>query len=374
MAAPLMTAQRPATVAPPRVLVISGSVGAGHDGAARELAHRLAGAGAVAEVRDFLAAVPRPVARLLRDGYTRVVGYLPFAFELLFRRLERQGVLWQIEQHVCAVAENAVARWIDEVRPDVVVSTYPLASQTLGSMRADGRVSAPVVTYLTDPAVHASWLHPAVDVHMTVTAATARQGEAEYGMPFDVAGPLVPERFSRVPDLDELVTLRRDLELPMDRPVALLVAGSLGLGDLLPTVEHVAAAGLTPLVLCGRNAALRRRLARVPGAVALGWRTDVHRLTHVADVLVQNAGGLSFTEAYVAGLPAVTYRPIPGHGRANARVMDEAGLAPWARTPDELADLLQSRSLATRTPPVVDDPTDLVLAMVPARAVTASAA
>jgi UDP-N-acetylglucosamine:LPS N-acetylglucosamine transferase len=100
----------------------------------------------------------------------------------------------------------------------------------------------------------------------------------------------------------------------------------------------------------------------------------VHRLTHVADVLVQNAGGLSFTEAYVAGLPAVTYRPIPGHGRANARVMDEAGLAPWARTPDELADLLQSRSLATRTPPVVDDPTDHVLAMVPARAVTASAA
>ncbi|HEY0401566.1 MAG TPA: hypothetical protein VGD09_06070, partial [Blastococcus sp.] len=226
----------------------------------------------------------------------------------------------------------------------------------------------------TDPAVHASWLHPAVDAHMTVTAATARQGEAEYGMPFDVAGPLVPERFSRVPDLDELVSLRQDLELPMDRPVALLVAGSLGLGDLLPTVEHVAAAGLTPLVLCGRNAALRRRLARVPGAVALGWRTDVHRLTHVADVLVQNAGGLSFTEAYVAGLPAVTYRPIPGHGRANARVMDEAGLAPWARTPDELAGLLQSRSLATRTPPVVDDPTDLVLAMVPARAVTVSAA
>ena len=53
-----------------RVLVVSGSVGAGHDGAARELAARLTAAGADVCVRDFLAAVPRPVAWLLREGYT----------------------------------------------------------------------------------------------------------------------------------------------------------------------------------------------------------------------------------------------------------------------------------------------------------------
>jgi UDP-N-acetylglucosamine:LPS N-acetylglucosamine transferase len=363
-----------ANAAPPRVLVVSGSVGAGHDGAARELAQRLVSAGAVAEVRDLLAAVPRPVAVLLREGYAGAVGHLPVAFEFLFRRLEHRGLLWQIEQLVCRMAEDAVSGWIDDVRPDVVVSTYPLATQTLGAMRADGRLSAPVVSYLTDPAVHASWVHPAVDTHVTVTAPTARQGAAQYGMSFRVAGPLVPERFAHVPDLAELVALRRDLGLPDDRPVALLVAGSLGLGDLSPTVEGVAAAGVTPLVLCGRNEELRKRLDRQAGAVTLGWRTDVHLLMHVADVLVQNAGGLSFTEAYVAGLPAVTYRPIPGHGRANAQVLDAAGLAPWARTPDELAALLHGRSLTPRTPPVVSDPTDLVLAMVPARSAPAWAA
>jgi processive 1,2-diacylglycerol beta-glucosyltransferase len=373
MVAPLRTPPVRTATARPRVLVVSGSVGAGHDGAARELARRLAGAGAVAEVRDFLDAVPLPVARFLREGYAAVLGLAPPAFEFLFRRLERHGALWRAERLLCAMAEDTVARWIADVRPDVVVSTYPLAGQTLGTMRADGRVSAPVVSYLTDPAVHASWLHPAVDAHLTVTAATARQGELDYGMPFVVAGPLVPERFARVPDLEDLVDLRRELDLPTDRPVALLVAGSLGLGDVVPTVQHVIAAGLASVVLCARNEALRRRLDRVPGAVPLGWRTDVHRLMHVADVLVQNAGGLSFTEAFVAGLPAVTYRPIPGHGRANARVLDAAGLAPWAGGPEELAGLLHSRSLATRTPPVVDDPTDLVLAMIPARPATAAA-
>jgi UDP-N-acetylglucosamine:LPS N-acetylglucosamine transferase len=346
----------------PRVLVVSGSVGAGHDGAANELAARLVAAGAEVAVRDFLDAVPRPVASLLRDGYTNSVMHVPYAFEFLFRRTEHRGLLWGIQQAVCAVAETAVTRWVTDVRPDVVVATYPLAAQTVGRLRVSGRLGVPAMTYLTDPAVHVSWLHPGIDVNLTVTAATAAQGAAEYGHRFTVGGPLVPSRFGVPLELDRLVDLRRDLGLSAGRPVALLVAGSLGLGDVLPTVRDVGAAGFTPLVLCGRNDTLRRRVATEWGAVALGWRTDVHELMQVADVLVHNAGGLSCTEALVAGLPTVTYRPIPGHGRANARVLHEAGLAPWARTPAELARCLRAESGRDRTPGPLADPTDVVLA------------
>jgi UDP-N-acetylglucosamine:LPS N-acetylglucosamine transferase len=345
----------------PRVLVVSGSVGAGHDGAANELAARLATAGAEVLVRDFLAAVPGPAAWLLREGYTGTVTHVPLAFEYLFRRLERRALLWQAEHVICAGAERTVAAWAAGLRADVVVSTYPLASQTLGELRAAGRLPATVITYLTDPAAHVSWVHPAVDRHLTVTAATAAQGAAVYGLPFTVAGPLVPARFSVRTDPDRLAAVREELALPRDRPVALLVGGSLGLGDVVRTAGAVAAAGLTPLVLCGRNDRLRRSVARDPRAVALGWRTDVHLLMQLADVLVQNAGGLSFTEALVAGLPTVTYRPMPGHGRANARVLDAAGLAPWARTPEQLAGSLHAAVGRARPIPALADPTGLVL-------------
>jgi UDP-N-acetylglucosamine:LPS N-acetylglucosamine transferase len=357
----------------PRVLVVSGSVGAGHDGAANELAARLMATGASVAVRDFLAAVPRPVARLLREGYTNSVMHIPAAFEFLFRRLERPGLLWRVEQGVCAVAQTPVTGWVSQQRPDLVVSTYPLASQTLGALRADGRLAVPVMTYLTDPAVHASWLHPAVDAHLTVTEATATQGRAEYGRPFTAAGPLVPVRFARRLGPVGRVTLRGELGLDGGRPVALLVAGSLGLGDVVGTVRDVTAAGFAALVLCARNDALRRRVAAEPGAVALGWRTDVDALMQVADVLVHNAGGLSCTEALVAGLPAVTYRPIPGHGRANARVLHDSGMAPWARTPAELAVLLHSLLGRDRTPPALGDPVTLVLAALGQPVVTAAA-
>jgi UDP-N-acetylglucosamine:LPS N-acetylglucosamine transferase len=260
-----------------------------------------------------------------------------------------------------------VQRWLDTVAPDVVVSTYPLASQTLGHLRGSGEITVPVLTYLTDPAVHVSWLHPAVDAHLAVTAVTAAQAQADHGVACTVAGPLVTPRFTERLDLPELVALRAVTGLPAARPVALLVAGSLGLGDVGTAARHVVAAGFTALVLCGRNESLRKALASVPGVVALGWRTDVPALMQVADVLVQNAGGLACTEAMVAGLPTVTYRPIPGHGRHNAVVLHDAGLVPWARTPADLARALHAQLGRDRTPPALGDPTDHVLAAVAAR-------
>jgi processive 1,2-diacylglycerol beta-glucosyltransferase len=354
------------------VLIISGSVGAGHDGAARELAARLERAGAAVVVRDFLDAVPPPVAMLLRDGYAAAVGRMPAAFELLFRGLERRRGFWRVEQLVCAHAATAVGRWVADFRPDAVVATYPPASQTIGAMRADGRLAATAFTYLTDPAAHVSWLHPAVDHHLAVTEATAQQAARTYGVALEVAGPLVPARFAEPLPVDELRVLRRELSAGAGRPLALIVAGSLGLGDVRTTVEEVTAAGATAVALCGRNERLRQRLAG-PGVVALGWRTDVHRLMRAADVLVQNAGGLSFTESLVAGLPAVTYRPIPGHGRANARVLEESGLAPWARDPGDLARHLHAQAARARTEQHFPDPADLVLSRSARRPVGAAA-
>src|SRR3954452_4713267 len=343
-----------------RVLIVSGSVGAGHDGAARELAMRLERAGAVVAVRDFLGAGPRPLARAMREGYLATVERVPLAFELFFRGLERRGALWWAEQRVCGFAARTLSRWAGDFRPDAVVSTYPPASQAIGALRADGRLAAPAFTYLTDPAVHVSWLHPAVDRHLTVTAATAAHGAAAYGVALEAAGPLVPERFAQRLPAGEVAALRDELTSGDARPLALLVGGSSGIGDVRTAVDDVRAAGFTAVVLCGRNEALRRRLTG-PGVVALGWRDDVHRLMQAADVLVQNAGGLSFTESLVAGLPAVTYRPIPGHGRANARVLDDAGLAPWARNRAELGQQLHAQAARGRIEHVFPDPADLVL-------------
>lgn len=345
------------------VLVVSAGVGAGHDAAAAELAVRLRAAGVPVWVRDLLTVLPGPARRLLGSGYGPCVDRAPAAFELLVRRLEHEGLLWGAVQRVATSASAGVAAWCADLRPALVVSTYPVASQTLGGLRATGRLAAPVLTYLTDPAVHRSWLHPAVAAHLTVSAATAEHGRTAYGAPMTVAGPLVSPRFGRPvpPERQRRLRTALGLDAGPGRPLALVVAGSLGLGDPVPTVVDLLAVGATPVVLCGRNPGLLDRVARVPGAVALGWRDDVPDLMAVADVLVHNAGGMSCTEALVAGLPVVTHRPVPGHGRINAAVLHDAGVAPWARTRTELAAALAGAARRPRTRVHHPDPAALVL-------------
>lgn len=354
--------------APARVLVVSGSVGAGHDGAASELAARLRAAGVEVDVRDFLTALPGWAAWVLGGGYAASLARFPVLFGLLFARAQHRGAVWRSMRWIADRGGPCVARWVATGGYAVVVSTYPISTQCLGSLRARGACAVPVVTYVTDPAAHVAWVHPAVDRHLTVTDATARQGERDHELPFTAAGPLVARRFAEPVPAGAVEELARELGLTGDRPVALLVGGSLGLGDLHRAVADVAAAGVRPVVLCGRNEDLRRRIAAVPGAVPLGWRDDVHLLLHVVDVLVHNAGGMSFTEALVSGVPAVTYREITGHGRANARLLDSAGLSPWVRRRSELGPALRRAVARGRRPVPWPDPTGLVLELaLPAR-------
>lgn len=314
-----------------RVVIISATVGQGHEGAARELASRLSRRGVEVQVHDYLDALPTYARRVLRDLYAPTVQYAPALFDRMFAGLEHDGMLRRTAGWVCDMALVGVEDWSRGA--DLVVTTYPLAGQTLGALREQGRLRAPAVTYLTDPAAHATWCHPAVDHHLTVTRATATDA-ARYGVRARASGPLC----DRTPAGRDRHAVRDELGLAHDDPVALLSAGSLGMGAVPQTVHDlIAHPALRVVVLCGRNARLRRRLSRLPRVIALGWRDDVPSLMAASDVLVHNAGGLSLTEALHAGLPAITYCPIPGHGRANAEVLDRAGVAPWARDTAGLA-------------------------------------
>ncbi|NKY13907.1 glycosyltransferase, partial [Streptomyces somaliensis] len=111
------------------------------------------------------------------------------------------------------------------------------------------------------------------------------------------------------------------------RPTVLISAGAWGVGSGLPrTAAALARHGLRPVVLCGRDESLRRRAARVPGAVALGWTDDLPALMASARLLVDNAAGQTAVQALAAGLPVVAHRPVPGHGADGVRHMAAEGL------------------------------------------------
>jgi UDP-N-acetylglucosamine:LPS N-acetylglucosamine transferase len=106
-------------------------------------------------------------------------------------------------------------------------------------------------------------------------------------------------------------------------------------GGLVDASRALAAAGHLPVVLCGHNTGLRRRLAAEPGVLALGWVRDLPGLMAAATALVDNAAGQTAVQAMAAGLPVVAHRPLPGHGAAGTRALSALGAAAYA--PDRAA-------------------------------------
>jgi len=332
-----------------RVLIVSASMGAGHNGAARELERRLSDRGHEATVVDFLDCLPFGIGTLMPVLYEMQLRLAPWAYEATYR-------LWYLLPVACAplvalvslFSHRRLLRAVRQAQADAVVSMYPLASLTLGRMRQRGKLGVPVATFITDFAVHPLWVHRAVDLHLCVHPQSAERAAQASGRAAAAPGPLVPDRF-RVPAPDR-EAVRAQLGIATGERAALVVAGSWGIGELEETFDDLLATGhYTPVAVCGNNERLRRRLQARGAGVVMGWTDQMPSLLAAADVLVQNAGGLTCMEAFACGLPIVSYRPIAGHGRDNAADMERAGVAGYARTPQELAPALdRATTLAGR--------------------------
>jgi processive 1,2-diacylglycerol beta-glucosyltransferase len=321
------------------VVIVSASAGAGHDGATRALAGRLRGYGFRVTCLDLADVFPWRLGRLLRGTYRGLLIRLPWLYGGLFAIGCRftgaapatRALLWPVRSRMRRALPAGTT---------AVVSAYPIASQLLGPLRRAGRLPVPVITYLTDFAVHPIWVSPGVDVHCAAHDVSRAQAVGHGAGDVRVAGRLASARCRPVAAAAK-GRARKHYGLPPQRRLALLVAGSWGVGQVAATAAEISATrAAVPVVVCGHNITLYRRLRRSGLPYVFGWVDDMPTLIRAADVLVENAGGLTALEAMAAGVPVLTYRPIAGHGKANAAAMAEAGVVTLVHHPDGLGRAL----------------------------------
>ncbi|WP_420710052.1 MGDG synthase family glycosyltransferase [Streptomyces sp. NRRL S-340] len=314
-----------------RLLVVSASMGSGHDTVAAELARRARAAGGRAEVVDVLELLPYGLGAGLRAGYQGAVRHCPWVYSGVYGLFLRPGPRPRPSGTPLArLAGDALMALVRETSPDVVVPVFHLAAQLTGHLRARGTLRVPSAVVVVDFAVHRQWLHPGNDLHLCLTDGAAREVRRGLGRPARATGPVVdPAFFARGAGAAEWRD--RFARQAPGRPAVLVSAGAWGAGARLPrTARLLAAHGFLPVVLCGRNERLRRALSGVPGVLAPGWVTDMPELLHACAALVDNAAGQTAVQALAAGLPVVGYRPLPGHGAEGVRTMAALGVSDLA--------------------------------------------
>jgi UDP-N-acetylglucosamine:LPS N-acetylglucosamine transferase len=344
--------------AAPRVLVVSASIGEGHDLPARFIADGLLARrpDAVAPIEDGLRAAGRLPERIVLGGsafHSRLGNVLYDAEYALMTHVPpvRRGVSRLGE----ALAARGLMRLVEAHRPDAIVSTYPGTTEVYGRLRLEGRLGVPLVSAITDLSALRWWSHPGVDLHLITHPESEEEVRAIAGSRTRIvaARGMNDPRFATPPPRAEA---RRTLGLPAEGEVVVVSGGGWGVGDVEGAVATALALdGAHVVVMCGRNEPLRRRLAVRFGAVArvtlLGFTTEVPALLAGADALIHSTAGLTVLEAWAVGCPTISYGWGRGHIRANNRAYARFGIADVAGDRDALAVALR-RALAHRGSPV----------------------
>jgi UDP-N-acetylglucosamine:LPS N-acetylglucosamine transferase len=318
-----------------RVLILTASVGEGHDLPARTLAAQLReecpGIDVVTE--DGLQVMGKLFV-LLNE---RAPGVVFFRFRWLwdatFLLCVALGPTRRLTQKLVRVlGSRGMLELVQRVRPDVIVSVYPVTTEVLGGLRRRGKLEIPVVAGITDLAAMHYWAAPGIDLHLLTHPESEPEVRRVAGRETDVQAVhgLTRPEFSRPCDRSEA---RAALGLPAEGKVVLVSGGGWGVGDLDSAIDTALALDDVEVIacLCGRNDDLQARLAGRYGGEErvrlVEFTEQMNEWLAAANALVHSTGGLTVFEAHIRGCPTISYGWGRGHIRVNNAAFRRYGIA-----------------------------------------------
>lgn len=320
---------------PPRLLIVSASIGGGHVAAARALSEAACAEGLEPQHVDLLSYTAPGFRRLYRQTYFDLVRTAPDFVDWLGKRLDRRPQEQRTRQErvmsrLTQLLSRSLIRLVRVRAPDIIVHTHFLPPAIVRA----GRFAIPEAVVVTDYAAHNLWLQPGIGRYFVATQEVAAhlQGVGVGGERVRVSGIPISPHFR---SLDTKAAARAALGLAAERDVLLLMASGLEpttFRSLLSWLQELRWP-LTVFVICGRSQELvgvaERELLGYSGLITflvLGFVEDIPRYMAAADLLVGKPGGLTTSEALAAGLPFGVVSPYPLQEEANANFLLERGV------------------------------------------------
>lgn len=129
---------------------------------------------------------------------------------------------------------------------------------------------------------------------------------------------------------------RRQLSLPVNGKIALIMAGSMGYGNIIDTINRILdkyKKELNIVVICGNNKKMKVEIAKKfnnSNLYVFGYTDNVNIFMDASDMILTKPGGLTSTEVAVKNIPVIFTEPIPGCETYNARFFEKRQMAFWA--------------------------------------------
>lgn len=240
---------------------------------------------------------------------------------------------------------------LDDVQPDLIITTYPFLSYEVTSVLAQRSSVVPLVMLFSDAnGVHASWLS---ERRAAATFATTRETfEQALATGFApehlyLVGWPVRSQFARayLSSQEERTEKRIQLHLAPHRFTVFLQGGGEGAARIDRTIKNILAASgagdeVQIILATGTNRALFERYKNVPNLAPLPYTKEIASYMATADVIMGKAGPNMLFESVMLGKPFIATSYIPGQEEANLPFIQRHGLGWVALQPEEQHSLL----------------------------------
>jgi UDP-N-acetylglucosamine:LPS N-acetylglucosamine transferase len=373
-------------LAPSRVLLMTSGLGVGHVRAAQAVATSLESHGVTVRMLDLWSLMNPGVAGACHQTYLTLVQHHPDLYERLYRLdegtwrqiLESENgpprAVLQVLDLISALAADAAAvmprggpygsdrlllslwrtalpyepgslagngvrarlaiiKWtwqrltrrlesaIRDFAPDAIVSTQMIPAAMTSYLKGKGRLGTPVVGVITDFGDHDFWRQRGVNHYCVAHASIAARMRERYGHAgiATTGVPLMPHFEYPVPQPQA----RRQLGLPQDAPIVLVLGGGLGLSVDVAASRLLERHGtLSVVAMPGKNSSAQAALSSLalkhPGRVhVFPWTERMDMFVRAADVVVSKPGGVTVAEALACGRPLLATRSLGGQEGVN---------------------------------------------------------
>lgn len=218
---------------------------------------------------------------------------------------------------------------IRKFAPDVIISTQMIPAAMASYLQQRGKVQASMIGVLTDFGVHDFWKQRGIDRYCIAHQSILDDDSSATSSRAVVTGvPLMPDFAFPLSQTEA----RRELDLPEDAQVVLVLGGGLGISvdtaaaSLLqrPASTHV-------IVMPGKNNKARVTLdqlaARHPQRLKVcDWTDRMDIYLRAADIVVGKPGGITVAEALACGRPLLATRSLGGQEGFNVDFLTRHGV------------------------------------------------
>ena len=324
----------------PRILILTASMGEGHNTAARNIRDALlaeSGGDAEVLVADPYTRTNPVINKLMQKGYATAINRYPRAWRVVFELLSRRGVVEGMGP-MLAELTAAVKALINEFRPDIIASTYPVFSFLMAKIRRrDASVTVPFYTVITDSTmINSAWYRCPCDGSIVADDQTAKVLLND-GVPAEkvhVLGFPVSRNFECLQPAPFPLEVWKAIFFPSG--VSAFAVKVLTHLAEIPTLQVTAVTGRR------QNVFETLRDAGLPKHGSLiGWTDEMPALMTSHHIFIGKAGGATVQEAIAAQIPFLVSHVVPGQEEGNIALIEQTGIGALAvGNPKRIRDMI----------------------------------